>query len=176
MITEFTIRSKVNVKPQKKVYVFSMLLNICLAIVMIAGIIKIFFDGLDLGTLGTMALAVVIVIFYKKRPSHTEHYEFALVDASIDSDKLTLIYHQIESYKNKDFRVCVPLRKITALEFSDRLCCLHICGSMSSEVVGGNGKPDEYTEHFLYFEQGTEREFIASIQNATGISIRYMDR
>ncbi len=176
MITNFTIRSKVNVKPQKRVYILTIFLNICLAVVMIAGIIKIFIDGLDLGTLGTMALTVVIVKLYMKRPSHTEHYEFAIVDASFNSDELILIYHQIKSYKNKDIRVSIPISKITALEFSDRLCCLHICGSISSEIVGGNGKSDLYTEHFLYLERGMEREFIASIQSATGISIKYMDK
>ena len=176
MISNFTIRSKVNVKPQKKVYIFTILLNICLAVVMIAGIIKILFDGFDVRTLGTMALAFVIVTLYKKRPSNTEHYEFALVDATITDNELTLLYRQIESYKNRNIRVRVQLNKITALEFSNQLCCLHICGQITSEVVGNNGKAEQYAEHFLYLEQGMEREFIASIQNATGVSIKYMDR
>lgn len=176
MISNYTIRSKINVRPRKKVYIFTILLNICLAVVMIAGIIKILFDGLDIGTLGTMALTFVIVTLYKKRPSNTEHYEFALVDASFSENDLTLIYRQIESRKNRDIRINIPFITITALEYSDRLCCLHICGSITSEVIDGNDNIEKYTEHFLYLGQGMEREFIASIQNASGVPIRYMDR
>lgn len=176
MISNYTIRSKVSIKPKKKAYLLKILLNICLVIVMIAGIIKIVFDGLDIGTIGVMALTIVIVSLYNKKPSNVEHYEFALVDASFSNDALTLIYRQIESYKNKDYQVNIPLSEITALEFSDCLSCLHICGKITSEVIGGNKKMDTYHDHFLYLEQGMEEDFIASIQTASGIRVKYMDR
>lgn len=176
MNSSYTIRSKINVKPKKKAYIFNILLNICLVVVMISGIIKIIFDGLDISTLGTMAVAIVIVSLYKKRPSNTEHYEFSLVDVMISNTEITLIYHQIESYRNNDFQVCIPLSKINVLEFSDRLCCLHVNGTVTGEILDGKKIIEEYTDHYLYLEQGMEREIITSVQQASGISVRYMDR
>lgn len=176
MNSSYTIRSKINVRPKKKAYIFNILLNMCLVVVMISGIIKIIFDGLDISTFGIMAVAVVIVSLYKKRPSNAEHYEFSLVDVMISDTEMTLIYHQIESYRNNDFKVCIPLLKIKVLEFSDRLCCLHVNGTVTGEILDGKKIIEGYTDHYLYLEQGMEREIINSVQQASGVSVRYMDR
>ena len=176
MEQEFTIRSKINVKPKRGTYIFKILLNICLAATMAAGIIKIIFEGVDIATLGTMALAVIIVSAYKKRPSVNEHYEFALVNAVINNAEIKLLYHQVEAHKDVDIKVVIPTSQITALEFSDQLCCLHICGKILCESVGSTANTEEYTEHFLYLERENEREIISAFQQATGVSVRYMDR
>lgn len=176
MSNQFTIRSKINVKPKKSAYVFKIILNICLAITMVAGIVKILFDGLEIATLGTMALAFIIVSIYTKRPSASEHYEFALVDISISNAEIKMIYRQIESYKNKDVEVMMPVSQINILEFSDQLCCLHICGKVLFKSDAKSTNVEEYTEHFLYLEQGQEREILSTFQQATGVAIKYMDR
>lgn len=64
----------------------------------------------------------------------------------------------------------------SSLEFSDQLCCLHICGKILCESVGSTANTEEYTEHFLYLERENEREIISAFQQATGVSVRYMDR
>lgn len=130
----------------------------------------------ELATLGTMALAVIIVSAYKKRPSANEHYEFALVNAVINNAEIKLLYHQVEAHKDIDIKVVIPTSQITALEFSDQLCCLHICGKILCESVGSTANTEEYTEHFLYLERENEREIISAFQQATGVSVRYMDR
>ena len=123
-----------------------------------------------------LALAVIIVSAYKKRPSANEHYEFALVNAVINNAEIKLLYHQVEAHKDIDIKVVIPTSQITALEFSDQLCCLHICGKILCESVGSTANTEEYTEHFLYLERENEREIISAFQQATGVSVRYMDR
>lgn len=105
-----------------------------------------------------------------------EHYEFALVNAVINNAEIKLLYHQVEAHKDIDIKVVIPTSQITALEFSDQLCCLHICGKILCESVGSTANTEEYTEHFLYLERENEREIISAFQQATGVSVRYMDR
>ena len=143
---------------------------------MVAGILKIVSNGLDFGTLGSMASAIIVVTLYKKRPTNKEHYEFALVDATVNDEEVILVYKQIKSYKNSDLKFTIRKSKISALEFSDRLCCLHICGKVNRELLDGKSSVEELNEHFLYLEQGLEKDVIASIQYATPVSIKYMDR
>lgn len=176
MVSNYTIRSKINVKPHKKKYIFSIIINICLVVVMVAGILKIVSNGLDLGTLGTMISAIVVVTIYKKRLTNKEHYEFALVDATVNDEEVILIYKQIKSYKNCDLKITIRKSTISVLEFSDRLCCLHVCGKINCELLDGKGIVEELNEHFLYLEQGLDKDVIASIQYATPVSIKYMDR
>lgn len=175
MILNDTIRSKISVKPKKKIFIFNIILNFCLIIVMIAGMMKILFDGFDLTTIGTMALAIVIITLYKKRPSNVEHYEFVLVDVSITDEEISLNYKQIQAYKNYDYKYTIPVSTVTVLEFSDRLCCLHICGRIKGELLDGKGKVEEFSEHFLYLEKGMERDIVASIQKLVGIPVKYTD-
>ena len=176
MNQKFTIKSKINVKPKKRAYILKILLNVCLAVTMIAGIIKIIFDGIDIATLGTMALAIVIVSLYQKRPSANEHYEFAFVDAIINNTEINLVYHQVDSSRNNDISIMMPTSQITNLEFSDQLCCLHICGKVLCKKTGRAESVEEYNEHFLYLEKGTEQEILSAVQHAVGISVKYMDR
>lgn len=175
MILNDTIRSKISVKPKKKIFIFNIILNFCLIIVMIAGMMKILFDGFDLTTIGTMALAIVIITLYKKRPSNVEHYEFVLVDVSITDEEISLNYKQIQAYKNYDYKYTIPVSTVTVLEFSDRLYCLHICGRIEGELLDGKGKVEEFSEHFLYLEKGMERDIVASIQKLVGIPVKYTD-
>lgn len=90
--------------------------------------------------------------------------------------EIKLLYHQVEAHKDIDIKVVIPTSQITALEFSDQLCCLHICGKILCESVGSTANTEEYTEHFLYLERENEREIISAFQQATGVSVRYMDR
>lgn len=143
---------------------------------MSAGIFKIIFDGLDISTLGTMALAIVIVSLYKKRTDNNEHYEFALVDATISDSDIVLIYRQIESYKNYDLEYRISKASITTLEYSDRLCCLRICGKIIRELHDGKQKVEELSEHYLYLEKGTEIDVISAVRESTCVSVKYMDR
>lgn len=176
MTSNYTIRSKISVKPKKSRHLLNILLNLCLIIVMIAGIFKILFDGLDLRTIGTMALAIVIVSMYKKRPANNEHYEFALVEMTVSDEEIILIYKQMKAYKNYDLKFTIPKSTISILEYSDRLLCIRICGEIKGELLDGKGIVNEFSEHYLYLEKDSEVNVLRSIQEKVGISIKYMDR
>ena len=176
MNENYTIKSKINVKPKKMVYVFRILLNLCMVLVLFSGIVLILFDGFSIRKLGVMAMAVMVVSLFKSKPSNSEHYEFAFVDVGITKEKIVLTYRQLESYKSRDVKVVILCNEIEGLEYSDQLCCLHIFGVIRSEVIGVNNSRMLCRNHYLYIEHGMEDKVVSQIHTVSGIPVKYMDR
>lgn len=172
MEKRYHIRSKLYVKPVKSKFVFKIILDLCLFFFMLSGIIKIIFDGISIHTVGLMCLAVIIVSAYRANPKSGTHYEVSLAEIVISSSQIKLVYHQIKTPDEKDTEFEIDTDQITALEYSDRLCCLRIGGSITQKHL----EADKKEEFFLYLEKGSEQEILKSIQEVVPIQITYMDR
>lgn len=172
----FSIRSKAYVKPLFRNVLFKQLLNICLAITLFAGIVQILFDGISIRGLGQMALAYVVVKGYNSRPKANEHYEPTIADIEVDSDKIVVDYKQIKGYKYSTSAIEVKYNDITALEYSDQNCYLHIVGNICIKEKETGAINEQIREYDLYLEKGMEEEILACIEKNSNLKIRYLDR
>ena len=170
MDKKYTFNSKVNVQPSKATYVFLIILNICLALTMVIGIIKIIIEGFSWETIASMALAFVVVTAFKNRPGSKEHYEAAIATISFCGDTLEILY-SVNGVHYKKY-TC-DSSTIKSIEYSDQLICAHITGLVKCYI---NGKEETVENLYIYFDQDTSKVFLLDIAQFSGIRITYMDR
>lgn len=170
MKKKFSFNSKVNITPSRKTYIFLILLNICLAATMIIGIIKIFLGGFRWEIIGAMALAFVIVTAYKNRPSSKEHYEAAIATIIFYIDELEIDY-SVNGQQYKKY-LCTS-NEIASVEYSDRLTCLHISGSLRCYT---DGKPTQVQNIYIYLDPKSASSILKEIDTFSNTGIKYMDR
>lgn len=175
MKKEIWVKSKLNVLPSKGKRLFCVVLNFCLVIVMVVGLISILMDGFQIGTVGYMCISYLVVTSYRKRPENSEHYEFALAMLTIDTERIEICYSGIEQYKGEKYIVQIPTRQIEVLEYSDQLTCLHIRGTIL-RAMEKTDKQEKGTDHFLYITKEQSDEILRHVAKAAGKEIVYMDR
>lgn len=176
MEKRYKFRSKLYVKPAKVKFLFKILLNICLIIFLIAGFIKIIFDGIGINSVGTICLAVIIVGAYNANLSNKAHYEISVAELVIHPFQINIIYNQIKMLNGKSVEFEIYTKEITALEYSNQLCCLHIVGCITLKYNDSKEKIRKKSDHFLYLENGMENEILGVIQEVVPVQIKYMDR
>lgn len=163
------MQSKVWVPARKGKLIFGIVLNICLALILLAGALKCLFDGVDLQTLGGMALAFGVVAAYKNRPDAKGRYAVVLMDILLQPTGLSLSYQE-PGKTQAPVVIELPLENITGLEYSDQLVCLHFIGKFWRV---SNTEKLPIQEYFLYLEKGREREILQMLKD---LPIVYMDR
>lgn len=171
----FNIKSKVYVKPKRSTYLFKQILNICLIFVLIVGIMQLILDGISIGVIGEIALAIFIVTSYNKRPTVNPHYESSVIEIEIDSEKMNVEYKQLEDsiYANKILEI--RYEDVFALEYSNQLCCLHIMGHILVKDKYSETICEHIKDHYLYLERGMEKEILSCIEKNINLKIKYMD-
>lgn len=175
MKREYWIKSKLHVVPRKGSQVFGILLNICLILILLSGLISILAEGFQIGKVGYMCISWLIVSGYRKRRENTAHYEFSLAQLFIDAALIRICYTGIEQYQGKSYIVEIPVPQIQVLEYSDKLCCMHIGGAVR-RFLEGDKKQDVGTDHYLYMEKDHADEIIHAVESVAAKSVVYMDR
>ena len=172
MDKHYSFNSKINVRPSKSVYLFTIVLNICLIVTMIIGIFKIIMGGLKWDTLASMALAFVIVTAYKKRPNSKEHYEPAIASVSL-LDHLLILAYSVNGKPYKTYQCYYA--DFRGLEYSDQLQCLHLVGSIEEKMADSN-KGETVENLYLYISPEQAQAFVEEVSRASGMPVKYMDR
>lgn len=173
------LNSKVYVQPRKRVHIFGIVLNICLVFMALSCAFKFLMEGFDWRTFSTLILLIVIRLSYQSRDHHTAKYEFALVDVAIYPQYVNLTYKDVDLHDGKgahDQIVSFETNTITALEYSDQLCCLRIVGKIQiTENLVPQVKRDAM-EHLFYIEKGMEQQILAQMSSVARKNIIFIDR
>ncbi len=176
MENKYLMNSKIYVKPKPASFIFRILLNICLAVYLLASIVMILFEGVSIGIVGGICLAVFIVLSYNQRPSARAHYEMVQAEIGIEPDMVTIIYRQISSLKGGDAVYKIPAGQLNSIEFSDQLCCIHFIGSVTVTYAGSNSRSENKSDCYFYVEKGYEKEILSELTRVCGKDIIYRDR
>ena len=158
MENTYLINSKLYVKPKPASFIFRILLNIFLAVYLLASIVMILFEGVSIGIVGGICLVVFIVLTYNQRPSARAHYEIVQAEIGIEPDVVTIIYRQISSLNGGNAVYKIPTGQLNSIEFSDQLCCIHFIGSVTVTYTGSNLRSENKSGCYFYVEKGYEKE------------------
>ncbi len=179
MENQFTIRSKIFLRPKRRIYIFKIILNICLIIILIAGVLNILFDGFSFYALGGICIPAIIVQNYKNRPQNKEHYEFCMINLLLHDSYLQITHLDLDKHDGKGLRnetITIDYDKITSLDYSSRLVCFRICGLASLSNTLSSKTEMQNLEYYLYIELELERSIINAIERNTKLIINYMDQ
>lgn len=170
MNKKYAFNTKVNIRPTKATYIFLVVLNICLAVTMLIGVIKIIAEGFRWETFAHMALAFVIVTAFKRRPTSKEHYEAAIATVVFHDDILEVSY-TLNGTLYKKYEC--SSNAIKNIQYSDQLICTHIVGAIKCF----SGKKEEAAENlYIYLDRSIAKEFLQDIGAFACQEITYMDR
>lgn len=176
MENTYLINSKLYVKPKPASFIFRILLNIFLAVYLLASIVMILFEGVSIGIVGGICLVVFIVLTYNQRPSARAHYEIVQAEIGIEPDVVTIIYRQISSLNGGNAVYKIPTGQLNSIEFSDQLCCIHFIGSVTVTYTGNNLRSENKSGCYFYVEKGYEKEILSELTRTCGKDIIYRNR
>ena len=176
MENTYLINSKLYVKPKPASFIFRILLNIFLAVYLLASIVMILFEGVSIGIVGGICLVVFIVLTYNQRPSARAHYEIVQAEIGIEPDVVTIIYRQISSLNVGNAVYKIPTGQLNSIEFSDQLCCIHFIGSVTVTYTGSNLRSENKSGCYFYVEKGYEKEILSELTRTCGKDIIYRNR
>lgn len=171
----YLMHSKLYVKAKTGSFVLRILLNICLAVYLLASIIIIIFDGISISIVGGMCLAAFIVLSYNRRPSARGHYEAVQAEIIINSDAVNIVYYQVGNLNGGKVIYKIPTERIRGIEFSNKLCCIHFIGDMTVTYVGKKTKIENAGNCYFYVEKGYEESILNELVSKCGRDIHYMD-
>lgn len=176
MENTYLINSKLYVKPKPASFIFRILLNIFLAVYLLASIVMILFEGVSIGIVGGICLVVFIVLTYNQRPSARAHYEIVQAEIGIEPDVVTIIYRQISSLNGGNAVYKIPTGQLNSIEFSDQLCCIHFIESVTVTYTGSNLRSENKSGCYFYVEKGYEKEILSELTRTCGKDIIYRNR
>ena len=164
---EKQIKSKVYIKKRPNTALI-VVLSICVIIMSIIGVISIISDGLNVGNISPIIIALAVGISALNKSKEKDEYIFDIATITIN-DLLEVTYNESQ------LKVVFEISKITMLQYSDQLKCLRIVGDFTkidkkkTETITNN-------EFLLYVGDGEEVALINELENNSQLKTQYMDR
>lgn len=164
---EKQIKSKVYIKKRPNTALI-VVLSICVIIMSIIGVISIISDGLNVGNISPIIIALAVGISALNKSKEKDEYIFDIATITIN-DLLEVTYNESQ------LKVVFEISKITMLQYSDQLKCLRIVGDFTKT---NKKKTENFTnnEYLLYVGDGEEVTLINELENNSQLKVQYMDR
>lgn len=164
---EKQIKSKVYIKKRPNTALI-VVLSICVIIMSIIGVISIISDGLNVGNISPIIIALAVGISALNKSKEKDEYIFDIATITIN-DLLEVTYNESQ------LKVVFEISKITMLQYSDQLKCLRIVGDFTKT---DKKKTENFTnnEYLLYVGDGEEITLINELENNSQLKVQYMDR
>lgn len=164
---EKQIKSKVYIKKRPNTALI-VVLSICVIIMSIIGVISIISDGLKVGNISPIIIALAVGISVLNKSKEKDEYIFDIATITIN-DLLEVTYNESQ------LKVVFEISKITMLRYSDQLKCLRIVGDFTKT---DKKKTENFTnnEYLLYVGDGEEVALINELENNSQLKVQYMDR
>lgn len=161
------IKSKVYIKKRPNTALI-VVLSICVIIMSIIGVISIISDGLNVGNISPIIIALAVGISALNKSKEKDEYIFDIATITIN-DILEVTYNESQ------LKVVFEISKITMLQYSDQLKCLRIVGDFTKT---DKKKTENFTnnEYLLYVGDGEEVTLINELENNSQLKAQYMDR
>lgn len=164
---EKQVKSKVYIKKRPN-NALIVILSICVIIMSIIGVISIISDGLKVGNISPIIIALAVGISVFNKSKEKDEYIFDIATIKIN-DLLEV------SYNESHLKVIFEISNITMLQYSDKLKCLRIVGDFTKN---DKKKTETFTnnEYLLYVGDGEEVALINELENNSQLKVQYMDR
>ena len=164
---EKQIKSKVYIKKRPNTALI-VVLSICVIIMSIIGVISIISDGLNVGNISPIIIALAVGISALNKSKEKDEYIFDIATITIN-DLLEVTYNESQ------LKVVFEISKITMLQYSDQLKCLRIVGDFT-KTYKKKTKTFTNNEFLLYVGDGEEVALINELENNSQLKTQYMDR
>lgn len=164
---EFQVKSKVY-KQQKKNKFLIVIVSICVIITSLLGIISIINDGVKVGNVSPIIMALVIGMGVYEKSKESAFYQFDIAAITI-GEKLII------NYQTSKLQIMFDIREIFSLKYSDQLQCLQVVGNYE-RTDDKNKERLTNNEYLLYVGDGEEVELISELEAKTNLQVQYMDR
>lgn len=164
---EKQIKSKVYIKKRPNTALI-VVLSICVIIMSIIGVISIISDGLNVGNISPIIIALAVGISALNKSKEKDEYIFDIATITIN-DLLEVTYNESQ------LKVVFEISRITMLQYSDQLKCLRIVGDFT-KTYKKKTEPFTNNEFLLYVGDGEEVALINELENNSQLKTQYMDR
>ena len=161
------IKSKVYIKKRPNTALI-VVLSICVIIMSIIGVISIISDGLNVGNISPIIIALAVGISALNKSKEKDEYIFDIATITIN-DLLEVTYNESQ------LKVVFEISKITMLQYSDQLKCLRIVGDFT-KIDKKKTETFINNEFLLYVGDGEEVALINELENNSQLKTQYMDR
>lgn len=143
-------------------------ISICVIITAIIGIVSIISDGLKVGNVSQIVIALAIGIIALNKSRTKDEYAFDIATISI-GEQLEIYYYESQ------LKISFQISDIFLLQYSDKLNCLRLFGNYK-RIQNNKTEDIVNNEYLLYLDDGEEVEIINELETVTKLKVQYMDR